>query len=447
MPGWLRVVTDRVCGLWTEPMASMSRPAMIRPLSQPPDAVVALPGSKSITNRALVTAALASGTTTLDGVAAADDIGAMIAALRALGIVIDANQSSRRVTVRGSGGTVSAAGARIDAHQSGTTGRFVLPVAALGSQPVLIDGHQQLRNRPMDDQICALRSLGVTINELGLPGRLPLRVTGPVRGSSVSIPGLVSSQFCSGLMLAGAVVGLVVQVVSADVSRPYLDMTAEVMRAFGADVNRTRAADSVAWSVGGGYVSPGLYEIEPDATAASYFLGAAAITGGRVRIEGLGRDSLQGDVAFAEVLARMGANVEVGVRHIEIRGPRQLKGIDVDLSQMSDTAPTLAAVAAFADGPTTVRGIGFIRNKESDRVAGPVTELRRCGIDAEVLSDGFVVRPKGPPLPAMFETYDDHRMAMAFALIGLVVNGVGITDPRCVSKTFPDFFVALDQLR
>jgi len=332
--------------------------------------------------------------------------------------------------------------ATVDARQSGTTGRFLPPLVALGTAPVVVDGDDQLRGRPMNDQIVALRDLGVSVVELGAPGRLPLRITGPIGRGSVAVAADVSSQFVSGLLLCGAVRGLDLRITSDTISRPYVDMTIAVMSAFGADVSIGRAG---RFTVGGGYRSPGTYAIEPDASAASYFLAAAAITGGRVRIEGLGRDSLQGDIAFADVLAEMGAQVAIDADSVEIRGG-ELRGIDVDLRHISDTAPTLAVVAAFATGTTTVSGIGFIREKESDRIAGPVNELVRCGVSAEETSDGFIVRPEGPPRAATFNTYDDHRMAMAFALPGLRIPGVVIRDPGCVAKTWPDYFSVFEAL-
>ena len=418
-------------------------PYPIEPLTRTPDATVSLPGSKSITNRALVAAALSQGDTTLDGVLFADDTEAMIEGLRSLGIVIETAVGSATVTVEGCGGELPGIEASVDARQSGTTGRFLTPVAALGAAPVVIDGDQQLRDRPMGDQIRALREMGVAVEELGEPGCLPLRLTGPLRSGAVALAADVSSQFLSGLLLAGAVHGLDARLTTAPVSRPYLDMTVAVMRSFGADVV---TGDGTTWTVGGGYRSPGTYAIEPDASAASYFLAAAAITGGRVRLDGLGSDSLQGDVAFASVLADMGATVDIGPDHIEVRGG-PLHGIEVDLRHISDTAPTLAVVAAFADGATTITDIGFVKGKESDRIGAPVRELRRCGVDAEEIDGGMVIRPVGRPHAATFDTYDDHRMAMAFSLVGLVVPGIAVRNPACVAKTFPGYFAALEQLR
>lgn len=416
-------------------------PFPVAVLDSPPDATIELPGSKSITNRALVVAALAAGDTTIRGALIADDTLAMIDGLRALGI--DVQVDGTDVTVEGCGGELPGSVAAVDARQSGTTARFLAPVVALGAASVVIDGDPQLRGRPMQEQIEALRRLGATVEELGSAGHLPLRVTGPLRNGSIALAADESSQFLSGLLLAGAVSGLDARLTTDVVSRPYLDMTATVMRAFGATVS---ADDGTSWTVGGGYRSPGEYRVEPDASAASYFLAAAAITGGRVRVEGLGRSSMQGDVAFADVLADMGALVEVGPDHIEVRGA-ELRGIEVDLRHISDTAPTLAVAAAFATGPTVITGIGFVKGKESDRIGAPVRELRRAGVDAEEIDGGVVVRPAGPVAAATFDTYDDHRMAMAFSLIGLVVEGVAVRDPGCVAKTFPGFFAALDRLR
>ena len=459
-------------------------PLAIEPLEKPPNATVVLPGSKSITNRALVTAALAMGTTRLKAALFADDTWAMIDCLNALGISCVPNENDASITVHGCGAnftvpatsTVSATPAAVpdapaavpnapvapntpvpnapvlNARRSGTTSRFVMALAALRTQPTVIDGDHQLRARPMGHQIKALRELGVTVDELEIPGRLPVRVNGPISAQSCQIQGDVSSQFASGLLLASGAMReqqLTVELAAEPISWPYLKMTTEVMSAFAANVEISEPSSNGTGrtiTVGGGYRSPSTYVIEADASAAAYFLAAAAITGGRVRIAGLGRASIQGDVAFAEVLSQMGASVKMQATSIEICGG-ELRGVDVDLRDISDTAPTLAVVAAFASGVTRVSGIGFVRHKESDRVAGSVAELRRCGVDATETADGFEVRPQGLPSAATFETYQDHRMAMAFALVGLRVAGVKVRDPGCVAKTFPGYFGALEQLR
>jgi 3-phosphoshikimate 1-carboxyvinyltransferase len=279
-----------------------------------------------------------------------------------------------------------------------------------------------MRRRPLWPTSAALRSHGVAVEELGERGCLPVAITSTgVRSGLVRVSGDVSSQFVSGLLMAGFDVD-----VSTDlISKPYVDMTREVMRAF---------------------VRPTEYVIEPDASAASYFFAAAAICGGRVTVEGLGQGSLQGDLAFVDVLESMGATVTRETTSTTVRGSGALHGIDVDLRDLSDTVPTLAAVAVFASSPTTISGVGFIRGKESDRIAAVVTELRRCGIEAHEQQDGLRIVP-GAPRPARIETYDDHRIAMAFALIGLRAPGIEIADPGCVAKTFPRYFEALDLLR
>jgi 3-phosphoshikimate 1-carboxyvinyltransferase len=285
----------------------------------------------------------------------------------------------------------------------------------------------------------ALRELGASVEDLGEPGFLPVAVTGPVAGGKVALPGHISSQYLSGLLLAGPLMadGLTVELTSPLVSVPYVESTAAVMAAFGVTVEGLHVRP--------GAYRPTAYDIEPDASAASYPLAAAAITGGRVTVEGLGTGSLQGDVRFADLLERMGARVERTAERITVTGTGALHGIDVDMADISDTAQTLAAVAVFADSPTRVTGIGFIRRKETDRLAAVVTELRRAGIDAVEDEDGFTINP-GTPAPTVFETYDDHRMAMSMALLGLRAPGVQISNPRCVAKTYPAYFADLARL-
>ena len=398
----------------------MTGARLVEPLTRPPHATITVPGSKSITNRALVCAALAEGTSVLDGALWADDTEAMVECLRALGIGIEV--AGDRITVHGQGGAIPATDARLDVRLSGTTARFIVPVAARGHGRYEVDAAPPMRRRPMGPTFDALRSVGVKVDELGEPGCLPVVVDSPgVRGGRVSVSGDVSSQFLSGLLLAGFDADVSTELVS----EPYVQMTRAVIDAF-----RTARA----------------YGVEPDASAASYFFAAAALLDGKVTVEGLGTDSLQGDLQFVDVLAAMGADVDRGATRTTVRGTAVLHGIDVDLRHLSDMVPTLAAVAVFAESPTTIRGVGFIRGKESDRIAAVVTELQQCGIDAVELDDGLTILP-GQPHAARIRTYDDHRMAMAFALIGLRVPGIEIRDPDCVAKTFPGYFEALDQLR
>jgi len=429
-------------------MGAILPPALaIEPLTGPLHAVVEVPGSKSITNRALVCAALAPGRSRLTGALQADDTEAMIGCLRSLGVPVEADWPILAVD---GGGGLGESPVTLDAAMSGTTARFVLPLLGLARTPVQLTGHPALVGRPMGESIGAIWSLGVEVDELGQPGHLPVLVggKGSIAGGAVELAGDVSSQFLSGLLLVGPAMdaGLDVRLTTPLVSRPYVDMTCAVMAAFGVPVAVDDAGQRFT-------VAPGGYRavtmaVEPDASAASYFFAAAAVLGGTVQVPGLGRRSMQGDLRFAEILGLMGCEVEIGDDATTVTGTGALRGVDVDMADCSDTAQTLAAVAAFADGHTRISGIGFIRRKETDRIAATVAELRRAGVDAAEEPDGLVVRPSPlAPRAARIQTYDDHRMAMSFAVLGLRTPGTVILDPSCVTKTFPGFFDVLDQLR
>ena len=416
----------------------------IDPVTAPPDVDIRLPGSKSLTNRALVAAALADGTSTLSGVLFAEDTLAMMDCLALLGAGIDADVAAATVTITGVAGSPQAPVEPLWVRQSGTTARFIVPVAALASGPVRVDGDDQIRSRPQGDLFDALSVLGARVEGSG--GRLPTTVVGgSLSGGHVRVQGGTSSQFASALMLVGPALDteLVVELVGEVVSVPYLEMTAEVMRAFGAEV-----------SVGGGRVfavSPKpyeacRYEIEPDASTASYFFAAAAVTGGRVAVPGLSSRSLQGDTRFVDVLEAMGASVSRSAERTQVQGTGVLDGIEVDMADISDTAPTLGAIAPLASAPVHVTGVGFIRYKESDRVAAVVEALGAVGANATEDPDGFTVSP-GAVSGGVVVTHDDHRTAMAFTVLGLATPGIIIDDPACVSKTFPGFFDAIDELR
>ncbi len=419
--------------------------AVVEPIGGTLDADITLPGSKSITNRALITAALADGTTTLQGVGLSDDTHAMIGALNKLGVRCEIQSDQTTVIVYGRGADLELPTSELDANMSGTSARFLLPVLTLVGSGTLT-GHEQMRGRPMDTLTHALRELGSEIDS----DSLPITVLSSVTNNAVSIDSSVSSQFISALLLAAPRFsdGLTLTLTGTPVSTPYVDMTIAVMESFGAEVARSHNRDGQVLSVGPtGYASC-VYQVEPDASTATYPLAAAAIAGGRVRVVGLGRDSLQGDAAFAErVLAPMGVTVRTEAAHIEVRGSGLLDPLTVDLGDMSDTAPTFAALAAKATGTSSVTGIGFIRTtKESDRVQGSVDELVRVGIEARVDDDGFTV-VGGEHRNETVETYEDHRMAMAFSLLGLTGGPVTISDPSCVGKTFPGYWDMLDTLR
>ncbi|CAB4540938.1 unannotated protein [freshwater metagenome] len=419
----------------------------VQPLTQPFEVEFRPPGSKSITNRALICAALARGTSTLTGALFAEDTEAMVRCLTALGVGIHTEPSAQRITVEGVRGAPVVQGAVLDAGLSGTTSRFVAPVAALGQSTVVLDGAAPLRLRPMGEMFDALSALGCVLLPLGEPGHLPVQIEAQgLAGGSIQLRGDVSSQFLSGLLLAAPEMdeGLRVEMVGDLVSQPYVEMTLKVMEAFGAQTAHDQYQSLSVQPTS--YRAVSEFSVEPDASAASYFFAAAALLGGSVQIEGLGTQSLQGDLGFVEVLERMGAQVTRTATSTRVVGTGVLRGIDVNMAEMSDTAQTLAAIAPFADSPTRVTGIGFIRAKETDRIAAVVTELQRLGVDAVQEPDGFLIHP-GLPQPGVVQTYQDHRMAMSFALIGLRIPGIHIADPDCVAKTYPTFWNELERLR
>jgi 3-phosphoshikimate 1-carboxyvinyltransferase len=421
----------------------------IVPLSQPVDADVEVVGSKSYTNRALVVAALARGESLLSGALFSDDTRYMADSLRSMGALVEPNEKEHTIWVRGVAGHVPARDARCFVGNAGTAARFLPVVMALGKGVYELDGVPRMRERPIAPLLDALKSLGVKIECLEHPGCLPIRVHGAsLRGGEVRIPGHISSQYISGLMMGAPYMaeGLVIDIEGDLVSRPYLEMTAQTMRDFGAQVSREGERRFI---IDGKHVYQGRdYRIEPDASGASYFFAAAAITGGRVRVKGLGTRSLQGDRALAHILAKMGCRVVEGDDFTEVFGPSagSLSGVEVDMADLSDVAQTLAVIAPFASSPTRVTGIGFIRRKETDRIGAVVRELNALGVRAEEEADGFVVYP-GEPRAGEVATYEDHRMAMSFAVLGLRRQGIVIQDPDCVAKTFPTYFDMLESLR
>jgi len=389
----------------------------------------------------LLIAALATGESEILGPLIADDTEAMIDVATSLGAAVDIGSHS--LTVTGVGGVIPPTGS-IFARRSGTTARFVAPVLASVPGPWTLAGDDQLAARPMEDLYCSLEAVGATVVRPADGRSLPVEIRGPIDGTDVTISGATTSQFLSGLLLAGPIApeGLSVAVDGPLISKPYVDLTVGVMRHFGAQVDETRSAYRVA---AGGYGGRSI-AVEPDASTASYFYAAAAITGGRVRVEGLSRSSVQGDIAFVDYLEQMGAMVRDDGHSIVVEGTGPLTGIMLDASDTTDVVPTLAVVAALATTRTHIMGIGFARAKESDRVGGLVTELRRCGVRATEEPDGIVIEPSTPH-GARVCTYSDHRMAMAFAILGLVVPGIELDEPECVAKTFPEFFDVLDELR
>ena len=420
---------------------------VMQPVGGPIVGVPNVPGSKSQTNRAVLCAALAEGTSRLSGVLFAEDTEAMLDAVVSLGAEIEVDRENTSLEVKGIGGDLNFEDIAIDCRSSGTTSRFLLPVLVAGKGNVTIDGSDQLRSRPFDEQIKALRALDCILNETGAPGRLPIEVVADgINGGKVEISGAASSQFISGLLLGAPLYaeGLTIELTDTPVSRPYLDLTVKVMNDFGIAVEQPNESTYV---VKQGQYSPSDTEIEPDASAASYFFAAAAITQGKVKVDGLHRESCQGDTQFVDVLEKLGAKVTWGTNSIEVEG-NQLDGGTFDLRDFSDTAQTLASVAAFAESEVEIKGIGFIRTKETDRIAAIVSELTKCGVEVTETSDGVIIKPDQWKLKgASIDTYDDHRVAMAMSLLGLRVPHIEIRNPGCVAKTFPDFFSVLEKLR
>jgi 3-phosphoshikimate 1-carboxyvinyltransferase len=426
-------------------MAGGSAARVVDALAQPLDAVVAVPGSKSIANRALVCAALAGGTSRLSNLPDGDDVEAMIDCLATLGVLLARRSGGADVT--GAAARWPHVRADLDARLAGTTSRFAIGLAALGAQPITIDGEPSLRRRPFGPLHKALRELGVQV-ESERPGELPVTLTGPPTGGTVSMAGDVSSQYVTALMLIGPYLpgGLQLRLTTELVSRPYVEATAGVMALFGSPPVAVGA--ELVTVAAGTYRATDL-AIEPDASSAGYPLALAAICGGRVTVRGLGSRSLQGDARFASVLEQMGCTVVVGADTTVSRASDSgLRGIDVDMRDISDLVPTLAAVALFAETPTRISGVGFIRGKESDRIGDLAGELRKLGADVTELDDGLELRPSRALLrPARVETHHDHRLAMAFALVGAGAGGVEVADPDVVSKSWPGFWSMLDGIR
>jgi 3-phosphoshikimate 1-carboxyvinyltransferase len=416
---------------------------LIRQLEGPVDAVVSVPGSKSIANRALVCAALAQGTSELTNVPDGDDTAAMLSCVRQLGL--DAELAGDRVSITGVGTDWPEGPHRLHAGLAGTTSRFVTALAALAGDPIAIDGHPPLRRRPFGPLHEALVQLGVSVSPGESFGNLPATIHGPPTNGNVTIRGDVSSQYVTALMLIGPYLpgGLHLKLATELISRPYVELTAAVMAWFGVD--EVEVGSDLITVAAGEYV-PAEVSIEPDASSASYPLAIAAAVGGVVQIDGLGEGALQGDALFADHLAEMGCHVERAEQFVRVHGTGVVHGIDIDMADVSDLVPTMAVVAALADTPSRIRGVDFIREKESDRLGDLAGELRKAGVDIDETDDGLDIRPSKSLLrPASLATHHDHRLAMAFAVLGSAADGIAVEDPDVVSKSWPGFWTMLDE--
>jgi 3-phosphoshikimate 1-carboxyvinyltransferase len=429
----------------------------IQPLSSPPVATIRVPGSKSMTNRALILAALSEPDrgSTLTGILQSEDTEVMIAALSSLGFRVQVDPAEPigwpavpTIQVRRGNyaNAIPASTADLFVGNSGTSMRFLTALVSLGKGRYRLDGIARMRERPIADLLSALAQLGVNAYSERNDGYPPVIVESTGLGGGLArIKADTSSQFLSGLLMAAPLAEneVTIEVEGVVVSEPYITMTLEMMHRFGVSVDR-ETKNRFHVPLRPCYAAQ-TFPIEPDASAAGYFLAAAAISAGEVTIPGLGKSSLQGDIRFAEVLAEMGAGVSMRDNGLKLRGGR-LRGIEVDMNAISDCVMTLAAVACFADGPTTIRNVAHIRHKETDRLAAVGAELRRIGARVEELADGLRITPR-PLTGAAIETYNDHRIAMSMALVGLKVPGIVIRNPGCVAKTYPAFFEDLEGLR
>lgn len=409
------------------------------------DGQIRLPGSKSISNRVLLLAALCEGETLVRDLLASDDVERMLEALRALGIEWSRVGESDDYRVTGAGGAFPVKSADLFLGNAGTAVRSLTAALALSGGEYRVSGVARMHERPIADLVDGLRQIGADVRYTGSDGCPPLHIL-PARissGGAVRVRGDVSSQFLTALLMALPLAGseATIEVVGELISKPYIAITLDLMARFGVEVRRE------GWErfhVPGGvtYRSPGTVFVEGDASSASYFLAAGAIGGGPVRVLGVGRDSIQGDVRFAEALAQLGARIDMGDNWIEARAPESgvLSAFDLDLNHIPDAAMTLAVAALFADGPCTLRNIASWRVKETDRLAAMATELRKVGAVIEEGQDYLVVSPPQRLIPAAIDTYDDHRIAMCFSLLSLGGCRVRINDPKCVNKTFPTYF-------
>jgi len=438
----------------------------ITPITHPLNATVRVPGSKSLTNRALLIASLANGTTRLTNALFSDDSRYFAKALQTLGFDIQLDEASNEMTVTGLGGKIPSNNAELFIGNAGTAARFLSAFLTLGNGEYILDGEPRMRERPIGDLVDALTQLGAKLETVNNCPPVKIFASG-LQGGRTKIAGNISSQFLSALLMIApyAKSPIEIELTTELNSKPYVDMTIAIMKDFGVKVQRN-AYQSFSIPITS-YQLPhsplgehsrlldhrlisnspiSIYPIESDASAASYFFAAPAICGGTIRVENISRNSVQGDIAFLDVLSQMGCSVAETDNCLLVTGATELRGIDVDMRDIPDTAQTLAAVAPFASSPTRIRGIASARVKETDRIHATCTELARLGVRVEEHEDGMTIYPVEKTRPAVIQTYNDHRMAMAFSLIGLRFDGVTIENPACVSKTFPNYFEVLDSL-
>ncbi|MBC3869722.1 3-phosphoshikimate 1-carboxyvinyltransferase [Undibacterium oligocarboniphilum] len=416
---------------------------------------VRLPGSKSISNRTLLLAALSEGVTEIKDLLASDDTLVMLNALQKLGVHWEQEGDTQNYRVHGVKGHFPHQHADLFMGNAGTAIRPLVAALAVLGGDYTVHGVSRMHERPIGDLVDALNVAGAQIDYTGNPGYPPLHIhRGHLHAQELQVKGNVSSQFLTALLMAAPLMATVhdvrIQVIGELISKPYIEITLNLMARFGVVVERD-GWQTFTIKAGQHYVSPGVMHVEGDASSASYFLAAGAIAGGPVRVEGVGRDSIQGDVRFAEALEKMGAIITRGDNWIEARSGGTLQAIDMDFNHIPDAAMTIAVAALYANGPTTLRNIASWRVKETDRLSAMATELRKVGATVEEGADYMVVTPPAQMLPASIATYDDHRMAMCFSLASLDGKArrgavMRINDPQCVAKTFPDYFEVFAQI-
>ncbi|MFS0517914.1 3-phosphoshikimate 1-carboxyvinyltransferase [Nostoc sp. UIC 10607] len=423
-------------------MDTIAIPALNRPV----DATVEIPGSKSLTNRALLVAALAQGDSILENALFSEDSEYFAKCVEQLGIPITLNPDLAQIQVAGRGGDIPAKQADLFVGLAGTAARFISALVALGNGEYRLDGVPRMRERPMGDMLTVLQTGGATVNFEGNSGFMPYTVySRQFAGGNFRLKANQTSQQLSALLMIApyAQQDTSIEVEGTLVSQSYVKMTCRLMADFGVEV--LQIGDNQFQIKAGQRYQARHYTVEPDASNASYFFAAAAVTGGRVRVKHLTKQSCQGDILWLNVLEQMGCQIKDSDDYTEVTGPKQLQGIDIDMNDISDLVQTLGAIAPFASSPITIRNVEHIRYKETDRIKAVVTELRRLGVKVEEFADRLKIEP-GPITPAAIETYHDHRMAMAFAVTGLKVPGIVIKDPGCTAKTFPDYFTRFFQM-
>lgn len=438
-------------GKYIEVMRIIMSQYEVKTINHPLDCTVEVPGSKSITNRALLMAALAKGKSVLNGVLFSNDSRYFLTSLISLGYIIEVNEVENYVAINGHGADIPKKNATIDVGSAGTAARFLTAMLALSDGEYVINASEQMKKRPMLPLFEALTAMGAEFTFIEKNGHLPVKVkgaafNGAVPASEVDIDISESTQFLSALLMVAPMLenGLKINITSKKTEGSYIKITTKMMHQFGCD---TLHEGSVYEIPAGQTYMEETYLIEPDVSAACYFYAAAALTGGHVLVKNVHSTSMQGDMKFLDVLKQMGCVIREEREGIYVTGPEngQYSGVDVDMNDFSDQTMTLAAIAPFANTPTYIKNIGHIRLQESDRIHAIVTELTRVGINVEEERDAIRIHP-GTPHGAVIQTYDDHRMAMAFALIGLKCEGIVIDNCECCGKTFENYFSVLDSL-